>query len=29
MKSRSGSFYNLEIRADFAGIQRFVIGFHQ
>ncbi|BAT93161.1 hypothetical protein VIGAN_07207500 [Vigna angularis var. angularis] len=29
MKSRSGSFYNLEILADFAGIQRFVIGFHQ
>ncbi|CAJ1958131.1 unnamed protein product [Sphenostylis stenocarpa] len=26
---RSGSFCNLEIRADFAGIQRFVIGFHQ
>ncbi|WVZ00934.1 hypothetical protein V8G54_027003 [Vigna mungo] len=29
MKSRSGSFYKLEILADFAGIQRFVIGFHQ
>lgn len=27
--NRSGSFCNLEIRADFAGIQRFVIGFHQ
>ncbi|KAL9322018.1 hypothetical protein ACSQ67_010071 [Phaseolus vulgaris] len=30
IKSRSGrSFCNLEIRADFAGIQRFVVGFHQ
>ncbi|KAG5000426.1 hypothetical protein JHK87_021498 [Glycine soja] len=27
--NRSGSFCNLEIRADFAGIQRFVMGFHQ
>ncbi|XP_057458983.1 uncharacterized protein LOC130749624 [Lotus japonicus] len=27
--NRSGSFCNVEIRADFAGIQRFVIGFHQ
>ncbi|KAG4947622.1 hypothetical protein JHK87_043629 [Glycine soja] len=26
---RNGSFCNLEIRSDFAGIQRFVIGFHQ
>ncbi|XP_020239921.1 uncharacterized protein LOC109818807 isoform X2 [Cajanus cajan] len=27
--NRSESFCNLEIRADFAGIQRFVVGFHQ
>ncbi|KAK7271324.1 hypothetical protein RJT34_27120 [Clitoria ternatea] len=27
--NRSGSFCNFEILADFAGIQRFVIGFHQ
>ncbi|KAK7324299.1 hypothetical protein VNO77_27832 [Canavalia gladiata] len=28
-KNRSGSLCNFEILADFAGIQRFVIGFHQ
>lgn len=27
--NRSGSLCNFEIRADFAGIQRFVIGFHR
>ncbi|MED6209651.1 hypothetical protein PIB30_056837 [Stylosanthes scabra] len=27
--NRSGSLHNFEIRSDFAGIQRFVIGFHK